>query len=512
MVVDQLVFCKTHTDKPIELFCQVCQMPICMKCKVTKHDAHKTQTIEEALEEMMPQIEQSFADMENDIENVAKSVDVLDNQMKETNQAFNKCVLQIEETATSRIADIKAEEKRLKLELENRREEEIRKLQQKKEYLESKKKEGENVKQVVRGSLDRARHATLLTHLVHGGLRDKLQDVSQKKGEKLKVTVAQPAVSSREAEWMALGKQGLLGCITFKNVNVNLQSGSTCTISGNVRRLWDVDFENFFQQQFSKVCDIKLPDQCMRLSVIKEQVWAPCYNGNIIVYNKDGNFSKTIDINCPKSVTEAHNGDVIVACWDNGLHLITDGDKTEKICDGNFSDVCSFRDKVYALEYNQQAVNEMWLDEEEVNLQMKWKTLRVIKFNNKTWNSSECDTFLIDTAENKSEHEFYFYIMSWSNNTLYMYNGEGQYLNTFTNMSSPWLCGIDNRHNLLISDQWNKLYKVFSTKEQKWLKDVNTHLQQEECYVYDIIHDSDRSVWQVGGNPVSFFLRKYKPQ
>ena len=78
-------------------------------------------------------------------------------------------------------------------------------------------------------------------------------------------------------------------------------------------------------------------------------------------------------------MTEAHNGDVIVACYDNnGLHLITDGDKTEKICNGSFSDVCSFRDKVYALEYEQEAVNEMWLDEEEVNLQMKWKTLRVI--------------------------------------------------------------------------------------------------------------------------------------
>ena len=86
------------------------------------------------------------------------------------------------------------------------------------------------------------------------------------------------------------------------------------------------------------------------------------------------------------SVTEAHNGDVIVACdLNNGLHLITDGDKTQKICDGSFSDVCSFRDKVYALEYKQQAVYEMWLDEEEGNLQMKWKTLRVIRFN-KTWN------------------------------------------------------------------------------------------------------------------------------
>ena len=154
----------------------------------------------------MPQIEQSFADIEDHIENVAKSVEVLDNQIKETNEAFNKCVLQIEETADSRIADIKAEEKRLKLDLENRREGEIRKLQKKKDNLESKKKEGENVKQVVRGSLDRARHATLLNHLVHGGLRAKLQDVSQQKGEKLKVIVAQPAVSSREAEWRELGK------------------------------------------------------------------------------------------------------------------------------------------------------------------------------------------------------------------------------------------------------------------------------------------------------------------
>ena len=120
----------------------------------------------------------------------------------------------------------------------------------------------------------------------------------------------------------------------------------------------------------------------------------------------------------------------------NGLHLITDGDKTEKICDGSFSDVCSFRDKIYALEYKQQAVNEMWLDEEEVNLQMKWKTLRVIRFN-KTWRSVSCfDTFLIDTAENKSEHEFYIYIITRINRTLYMYNGEGQCLNTFTNNMS----------------------------------------------------------------------------
>ena len=317
MVVDHLVFCQTHSNEPIKLFCQVCQMPICMTCKVTEHDSHQTQTIEKTLEEMMPQIEQSFVDVDDQLEGLEKSVDVLDNQIKETNEAFNNCVLQVEETAASRIADIKGEEKKLKLELENRREEELRKLQQKKGDLESKKKEGENVKQVVRGSLDRARHATLLTHLVHGGLKDKLQDVSQQKGETLKVTVAEPAVSSREVEWRALGQRGLLGCITFKNVNVNLQSSSACTIGGDVFRHWDVDLENFFQQQFSKVCDIKLPDQCTRLSVIKEQVWAPRTNGNINVYNKDGNFTKTINMNQPMSVTEAHNGDVIVACRNN---------------------------------------------------------------------------------------------------------------------------------------------------------------------------------------------------
>ena len=76
-----------------------------------------------------------------------------------------------------------------------------------------------------------------------------------------------------------------------------------------------------------------------------------------------------------------------------------------------------------------------------------------------------------------------------------MYSDKGQCLKTFTShISHSWLCGIDNKHN---SHSDNKLYKIFSTQEQKWLK---THLQEWNDRVYDVIYDNHGSVWRVGYN------------
>ena len=54
---DKTVFCEKHAGQPIILNCQECEELLCGRCKETAHQSHKTETIDEALQRVMPEME-----------------------------------------------------------------------------------------------------------------------------------------------------------------------------------------------------------------------------------------------------------------------------------------------------------------------------------------------------------------------------------------------------------------------------------------------------------------------
>ena len=74
LIVDQLVFCSHHPDKPIELYCEPCQRPVCIMCTVINHSGHKCQTIQATLDRMVPQWESNVKYIEDKLQDVHRLV------------------------------------------------------------------------------------------------------------------------------------------------------------------------------------------------------------------------------------------------------------------------------------------------------------------------------------------------------------------------------------------------------------------------------------------------------
>ena len=75
MCIDKLVFCNEHKDKPIELHCKQCYLPVCVMCKVVKHDGHPCETIEDVLNRIIPKIKQHQDVLTQKVERAHRTVD-----------------------------------------------------------------------------------------------------------------------------------------------------------------------------------------------------------------------------------------------------------------------------------------------------------------------------------------------------------------------------------------------------------------------------------------------------
>ena len=62
-----------------------------MKCKVTIHDSHKTETIEDALERMMPEMDKYCEKIQQLIADIGVNKDELETRMAQVKVAFETC-------------------------------------------------------------------------------------------------------------------------------------------------------------------------------------------------------------------------------------------------------------------------------------------------------------------------------------------------------------------------------------------------------------------------------------
>ena len=134
--IDKLVFCEKHTDQTIIFNCLECEEPLCIKCKVTIHESHKTETIEDTLERVLPEIEGYCDKIKNLIADIDENKDDLEARKVEVKEAFEKChkdaEIQLQKIIDRATEDYNALVKQLDI----REEEEVDKirLERKKEF------------------------------------------------------------------------------------------------------------------------------------------------------------------------------------------------------------------------------------------------------------------------------------------------------------------------------------------------------------------------------------------
>ena len=89
VAIERPVFCHKHTDELISRNCQDCEQLLCMICRETDHESHKTETIDATLERVLPEIERYCGKIKELIADIDENKDELEARKTEVKAA--KC-------------------------------------------------------------------------------------------------------------------------------------------------------------------------------------------------------------------------------------------------------------------------------------------------------------------------------------------------------------------------------------------------------------------------------------
>ena len=109
-----MVFCATHSDKPIEFYCSDCDEAICNTCQVVKHKNHDIVTVDDALSKMVTNIEHQLKLIEKKSSETAQNLEKLDKHDQNIKSKFGDAYQKIDAEANRRIQEIKQKQEGLK--------------------------------------------------------------------------------------------------------------------------------------------------------------------------------------------------------------------------------------------------------------------------------------------------------------------------------------------------------------------------------------------------------------
>ena len=127
-VIDRPLLCKKHNDQTIILNCRECEELLCIKCKVTDHNKHGTETIDDTLKRVLPEMDGYCDKIKQLIADIDMNKDTLKTRKDEIRAAFSRCH-QDAKIKLQKIVDRATEDyNALVKELEIREEEEVDKI------------------------------------------------------------------------------------------------------------------------------------------------------------------------------------------------------------------------------------------------------------------------------------------------------------------------------------------------------------------------------------------------
>ena len=373
-------------------------------------------------------------------------------------------------------------------------------------------KEIVNIRNVARTCIERARHTSLLSELIDGGIREKLKELKSQKPAVFSLTLTKPTFELSESVWTDFKRRGCLGNVKFSASSTVVKNGFEvkCLLSTGSRYYGGVFVDTF--EGFIELLEIELPGYCPKLSLIGNSVWAPIRDHNKIeIFSEEGNFKRSVKIQGrPSCIEETPTGCIMLACADKGLYSI---DKESygvlKIHDGTYSDICCYENEVFVWDYQQRQILKF------VKQVRRWKVDKVICAE---WiqKGSVSDTMVISQCKENTTKKNIF-LGCQEAQAIYRINEEDGCATKFDNSNSekgaghlcnPRLCAVDSEGHLLVADQGHMQYKIVTTEGTFYKLSC---LYKTTSNVYDMKINSKRDiVWCSQQSYDANVLRKYK--
>ena len=288
----------------------------------------------------------------------------------------------------------------------------------------------------------------------------------------VEVMIKQEVIIATGIEVISEASQANFGSATTRQAHVNLTPlnsyAATSSAGSRAENHKVVGYKKLGQNRYQKYkinqtgCDYNMRCMCM----IDNELWCAKTKLGILVYSTELEFIRNIKTPGDAwAVTQANNQDIIVACCNNtGLH-VTDKHGTMKahITTGSFSDVTSYDDKIYALEWKKKLVmifssgNEKWIPSNNINidnigifsrLSMSDNTLFVSR-----WWEHCIAAIHIDNHDNSQSSEERRY---------------GCYGAQPGQLIAPQICNVDSQGIVLVADCGNHRLQLLDTRSGEW--------------------------------------------
>ena len=492
MVIDRLVFCDLHQDEPIKFNCKECETVLCIKCKVTEHDTHCIETVENSLKRLMPLMYNITEKLEERLQNLRDKIKEVDFKIDCTKQMFTKTREEIDATAEDYIRKIRQAQAELKHGLDVKEDEEMKMLNDFMTKLQFKQNQGNNLRDLVTISIMKGRQTSLLAQ-IQGRIFNNVRNYDIEIQKESSIQTAHPELKpNTKAD--DIFEEGIIGKTNYHIINV-LSSGSM----PSYKKFMLVRFEEYFTQPLQKILELNLPDQCVSITLVCDQIWAALpYTSSINVYNRFGELIRQIPVEDrqPRSIHQTNDGDVIMACQYTGLFMMNaqTGEIITKLTDGKFSDVCVRDERIFALEYNKKAViifrkvgmstsdccGVQWLQISSINISLAQQVDSV-------------STLLVN-----EEYDDNIYICSYNAHTIFHFNQRGELLGQYGRRGKevagelyyPMLCTADKFGFILLADGENRRLQILDIWGM-WREILLEGLRKP----YNVTIDSKQGLW-----------------
>ena len=201
-----------------------------------------------------------------------------------------------------------------------------------------------------------------------------------------------------------------------------------------------------------------------KLCVYNDEMWVGSGNDKgVYVYNLDLEQTKHIEhprLQHVTSVLKTPTG-VIVCDGDTGVHHLNhQGDYTNLICLGCFSDISLTNDKIYALNYKQGEIHTFVRNQ---NSWVKDTHFKLVQYSDGWHGDKLCTTSTHMYVSSCSTHCIVVYTLSGE--YVYKTGGHGGEVGEF---DSPLLGDVDSGGKLLVCDHCNHRVQVFDTQNRVW--------------------------------------------
>ena len=429
-IIDEIVFCRMHQAKPAELYCRDCKQLICLLCNGTTHKTHSAETVEEALQQILPAVREKQLEVKAKIECTQACITEAKHRKQETEDMLTSVSEDLEAKYEKAMNKLKADYAELSDEIKSSQA--IRQKQQDLEIhqLELKLQSQENVMSLSQSTLDTAQNISLLKAL-QSGVLDSLNGtiaVSTDTNDSIDETIDVIELQSQPIQ-----DQNLIGTLVTHLFNASNDLETSC--------------DDILKKEISLQSSINMNAHIDRFEIFKDEIW--CVENrskNIHIYARDGTRRHMLTYGVMQMIRSINRHRTsAVAAAKGGLYTITtdQNHSVKQVHKGNYCDVSINSDTMYALTCD--ASNQVKI------FRYAGRTCAFERY--REFKLEACDPHYTNTITASSDKVF---VALRQQHAIQQYSTTGRLQKSYTDINSPnmvpSLSGVDSAGNILISD------------------------------------------------------------